>query len=186
MAFRVISIVCFVFIFVCCVKCQMPGRMRSGRNRARNATCIINGDVQGIIFLQQKRSSEGVSVTGQISGLSPGLHGFHVHEFGDLSNGCASTGGHYNPTNMDHGAPTDSQKHVGDLGNIEADRSGVADLNMVGDQMRLCGPMSIMGRAIVVHGGEDDLGRGGNQASRNNGNAGPRVGCCIIGVANNS
>ena len=57
-------------------------------------------------------------IKGSITGLSQGLHGFHVHEFGDLSNGCESAGGHYNPDGVEHGDLENG--HVGDLGNVQA------------------------------------------------------------------
>ncbi|GFY01475.1 superoxide dismutase [Trichonephila clavipes] len=124
-----------------------------------------------------------VTITGQISGLGSGLHGFHVHQYGDLSQGCASAGGHFNPFGKNHGAPSDEERHMGDLGNIEAGQNGVANINIVDHQLRLCGPLSIVGRAIVIHANQDDLGRGGNEESLRTGNAGARVGCCVIGAA---
>ncbi|GAB6028992.1 Superoxide dismutase [Cu-Zn] [Chamberlinius hualienensis] len=53
----------------------------------------------------------------------------HIHEFGDTSGGCGSTGGHFNPENMTHGSPSDVIRHVDDLGNIEADESGKTVIN---------------------------------------------------------
>jgi len=50
---------------------------------------------RGILTLEQH--PEGVRVMGTIAGLSPGLHGFHVHEKGDLRKGCNSAGPHFNP-----------------------------------------------------------------------------------------
>lgn len=60
----------------------------------------------------------------EIEGITPGLHGFHIHEKGDLSGGCKSAGGHYNPFGMTHGSRESEERHVGDLGNIEADENG--------------------------------------------------------------
>jgi len=126
----------------------------------------------------------GVRIIGDISNLDPGLHGFHVHQYGDIyTNGCLSTGGHFNPQNVHHGAPTDLVRHVGDLGNILADESGFARFEMFDPLISLDGPNSILGRAFVIHSGEDDMGRGGNEDSLKTGNAGKRVACGIVSLA---
>lgn len=101
-------------------------------------------------------------VTGKITGLSPGLHGFHIHALGDTTNGCISTGPHFNPLKKDHGASTDDERHAGDLGNIVAGPDGVALISIKDRQIPLSGVHSILGRAVVVHADPDDLGRGKN------------------------
>ncbi|XP_024024681.1 superoxide dismutase [Cu-Zn] 2 [Morus notabilis] len=121
-------------------------------------------------------------VKGRITGLSPGLHGFHIHALGDTTNGCNSTGPHFNPLKKDHGAPADKERHAGDLGNILAGPDGVAEVSIKDWQIPLSGPHSILGRAVVVHADPDDLGRGGHELSKSTGNAGARVGCGIIGL----
>ena len=63
-------------------------------------------------------------IEGQFKGLAPGLHGFHIHQFGNLLKGCATAGPHYNPGKVDHAGPEDSSRHVGDLGNVEAGEDG--------------------------------------------------------------
>ncbi|KAM4854261.1 extracellular superoxide dismutase [Cu-Zn] isoform 1-T2 [Thomomys bottae] len=100
----------------------------------------------------------------------------HVHQFGDLSQGCESTGPHYNPLAVAH------PDHPGDFGNF-AVRDGRLWKHRVGLDASLAGPHSIVGRAVVVHAGEDDLGLGGNQASLENGNAGRRLACCVVGTS---
>lgn len=124
-----------------------------------------------------------VTVTGEITGLAPGKHGFHVHEFGDNTNGCISAGPHFNPLKKEHGAPDAAVRHVGDLGNIEADVSGSAKINITDSLISLTGPNSIIGRTVVVHADIDDLGLGGHELSKTTGNAGGRIGCGVIGLA---
>lgn len=122
-------------------------------------------------------------MTGEVKGLSPGQHGFHVHEFGDNTNGCTSAGPHFNPYKKEHGAPNAAIRHVGDLGNIEADNSGIANINITDTLISLNGPNSIIGRTIVVHADVDDLGLGGHELSKTTGNAGARIGCGVIGFS---
>jgi len=97
---------------------------------------------------------------------------------------CSSCGGHFNPEGNTHGSPTDANRHAGDLGNIEADSNGVAKVNLTDRKIPLTGPHSILGRAVVVHAGQDDLGKGGNEESLKTGNAGGRVACGIIAMTN--
>lgn len=118
-----------------------------------------------------------------MKGLAAGKHGFHVHEFGDNTNGCTSAGPHFNPKKQVHGAPDSEIRHVGDLGNIEADANGVAKINIEDKQISLNGANNIVGRALVVHADIDDLGVGGHELSPSTGNAGARIGCGVIGLA---
>lgn len=108
--------------------------------------------------------------------MAPGLHGFHVHEFGDNTNGCMSAGPHFNPNGQEHGGPTDSVRHAGDLGNVQAGANGVATVNISDKQISLVGDNSIIGRTLVVHADQDDLGKGGHELSKTTGNAGARLG----------
>nr|XP_054753566.1 uncharacterized protein LOC129259293 [Lytechinus pictus] len=124
----------------------------------------------------------GVNVSGTVTGLAPGQHGFHIHQFGDNTNGCVSAGGHFNPNAKTHGAPEDEERHAGDLGNIVADDSGTANVNITDRQLSLSGPQSIIGRSVVVHADIDDLGKGGHELSKTTGNAGGRLACGVIGI----
>ena len=65
-----------------------------------------------------------------MSGLTPGEHGFHVHEYGVWSENGMSSGGHFNPTMAPHAGPEAKKRHVGDLGNITANKNGNATLDM--------------------------------------------------------
>ena len=86
--------------------------------------------------------------------LSPGLHGFHIHEKGDLSENCVGAGGHYNPAGMNHGAPGAEDRHVGDLGNIVSSEDALAVVRIEDHLVKLSGDTSVVGRAIVVHEGK--------------------------------
>ncbi|BEI85730.1 hypothetical protein CcaverHIS002_0600170 [Cutaneotrichosporon cavernicola] len=155
----------------------------------RKAKVIIGGGPSGLageLFFNQRAWSDVVTLTGTISGVPPGQHGMHVHQWGDLSQGCNSTGMHWNPLNRNHGAPTDRNRHLGDMGNFEAGADGVIHVDHSDRRMSLCGRYSIMGRAINLHVGTDDLGRGGVELSLQTGNAGPRLACGVIGAVDPS
>ena len=133
--------------------------------------------VKGSILLIQAPGTPTL-IKGTITGLQPGEHGFHIHEFGDMSDGCKSMGAHYNPDGVDHGHLGDG--HVGDLGNITADENGQAKFTIRADRVDLIGDRSVVGRGIVVHADEDDLGKGGDDESLKTGNAGDRLACGVI------
>jgi Cu-Zn family superoxide dismutase len=144
------------------------------------AVCILyptqGNNVSGTITFTQ--TENGVRVVADLQGLSKGKHGFHIHEFGDCSSADGlSAGGHFNPEGKSHGAPMDMSRHMGDMGNLEADESGKAHLEYTDAVIRLNGPNSILGRSVIVHKGEDDL------KSQPSGNAGGRVACGVIGAA---
>ncbi|KAJ2964752.1 hypothetical protein NQZ79_g271 [Umbelopsis isabellina] len=147
------------------------------------AVAVIRGDspVTGTITFSQESESAPTSIEANVSGLTPGKHGIHVHEFGDNTNGCTSAGSHFNPFGQTHGAPDDSVRHVGDLGNVVADAEGKATLKLQDNLIKLIGPQSVIGRTLVVHAGEDDLGKGGHELSKTTGNAGDRWACGVIG-----
>ncbi|RWS11149.1 protein RFT1-like protein [Dinothrombium tinctorium] len=148
------------------------------------AVAVLKGDAGVTGTVHFKQTGDGpVTVTGEIHGLKPGQHGFHVHEFGDNTNGCTSAGAHFNPYGKEHGAPEDENRHVGDLGNVVADSNGVAKVEITDKHISLQGSLSIVGRSVVVHEDPDDLGRGGHELSKTTGNAGGRLACGVVGVA---
>jgi superoxide dismutase, Cu-Zn family len=132
--------------------------------------------VNGLVVFTQE--GDKVSVSAHIEGLTPGNHGFHIHEFGDCSaKDGASAGGHFNPSTLPHGARTDAKRHAGDLGNIEVGSDGTAHVEFSDSVMKLEGPSSILGRGVIVHANPDDF------KTQPTGNAGGRQACGVIGVA---
>ena len=127
---------------------------------------------------------KNLKISGKIEGIPAGFHGFHIHQYGDLTKGCASTGGHFNPDKKVHGGQYAVTRHVGDLGNIFVDQTETYDLDLTDNLAKLSGGEdSVYGRAIVIHAGKDDYGRRGDKGSLTTGNAGGRLACCVIAVA---
>jgi Cu-Zn family superoxide dismutase len=156
-------------------------------NNPIEAVCVINqNNINGTIIFKEDLKNKNVIITINLSGLTPGLHGFHVHEYGDLREGCGSLCGHYNPKNKKHGGPNDKERHVGDLGNIKANANGVCKMKFTDKVIKLRGKYSIIGRSIVIHEDEDDLGKGGHSDSLTTGHAGKRIACSIIGYSRNN
>ena len=118
----------------------------------------------------------GVRVTVSARNVPQGLHGFHVHEFGDCSAPDAtSAGGHFNPTSQAHGAPNESPSHAGDFGNVRADANDRVSVTYLMHNVTLGDDAnSILGKAIVLHANRDDL------TSQPTGDAGGRIACGVI------
>jgi Cu-Zn family superoxide dismutase len=145
-----------------------------------SAVCILHptegNKTSGIVKFTQ--TPEGIKIVADVEGLTPGRHGFHIHQFGDCSRlDGKSAGGHFNPDAKNHGAPDGKQRHIGDLGNLVAGEDGKAHYEWRDGYISFSGVNSIIGRAIIVHAGEDDL------TSQPTGNAGARLACGVIGLA---
>jgi Cu-Zn family superoxide dismutase len=125
-------------------------------------------------------TASGVRIEARLGGLSPNFsHAFHVHEWGDASSDDGSAaGGHYNPEGAPHAGPDTPHRHAGDLGNVLADASGNAVHVLEVDNLTIAGPRNpVIGRSVIVHKGTDDF------ATQPTGNAGPRIGCGVVGIA---
>jgi len=156
------------FAFVGCKSGHAPGR-----HAVAELSPTQGNSVRGLVHFTE--TSKGVRVVANVTGLTPGLHGFHVHETGDCSAPDAkSAGGHFNPSQAEHGGPDAPARHAGDLGNMTANASGIASYERVDKQLSFDGPNSILNRAVIVHAAADDLK--GQPA----GNAGARVACGVI------
>lgn len=131
--------------------------------------------VQGRVTFSHKDGKNTVHAV--LSGLTPGEHGFHIHQYGVWSEDGMASGGHYNPTDHPHAGLAVKNRHVGDLGNITADDKGNAELTINDAGFMFHGPTSILGRGVVVHAKADDL------KSQPSGDAGGRLAVGVIGVA---
>ena len=130
-----------------------------------------------VVFTQE---GDAVKVVATIEGLAAGQkHAFHIHQFGDCSAADGmSAGGHYNPDNHSHGLPATETRHAGDLGNLQADAEGKVRYEITVKNVSIAGTKNpIIGRGVIVHAKPDD---GGQPV----GNAGGRIACGVIGVAN--
>lgn len=157
-------------------------------NTGISACAMLTNPLLGIQGFVEFSELDGkkVSIHVKISGLEPhSTHGFHVHEFGDLRKGCDSVCSHYNPFGSPHGGLSSpkSQRHVGDLGNVQANKSGNVDVTLYDNLIKLRGKYSIIGRSVVLHRDEDDLGLGNSPDSSTTGHSGPRICCGIIGYS---
>ena len=153
-----------------------------------NAIAVFQGNIHGTVRFRQQ--GELVDIYIDLKGLSKnGLHGFHVHEYGDLSDGCNSACAHFNPFNTTHGCPGMKERHVGDLGNLRTDLFGNANYVITDDLIKLTGTITnIIGRMLIIHQDPDDCGQGIGQLrqeSLKTGNAGKRIACAVIGYAKN-
>lgn len=165
--------------------CQMPVQPEQTGNmedtpEITNAVCVLQptegNNVTGLVTFE--KTDNGMHVVAEVKGLSEGLHGFHIHQYGDISaSDGTSAGGHFNPDNQPHGAPYDTARHVGDLGNIVAMADDMGTLDVTDTLLTFQGSHSIIGRSVVIHAGEDDL------ISQPTGNAGARVAYGVIGIA---
>ena len=148
--------------------------------RAQKATATVQptkgNSIAGTVTFTKVEG--GVHVVADLTGLTPGEHGFHIHEKGDCSAPDAtSAGGHFNPGKHQHAGPDAAERHEGDLGNITADAAGKAHYDRIDKQLKLDGPDTIVGRSVIVHEKVDDL------KTQPTGNAGARVACGVVVAA---
>ncbi|CAF0760551.1 unnamed protein product [Adineta ricciae] len=137
----------------------------------------------GSVVLIQKGEDAPINVEGIILNLKPNSRfGLHVHEQGDLTNACQSTGAHFNPYGKHHGSEKSVERHWGDFGNIMSDASGTARVMVTIEDVSLIGADGYIGRALVLHEREDDLGLTDHEMSRKTGNSGERLACGVIGI----
>ena len=131
----------------------------------------ISGDV---VFMEEK---DGLRIKAIFLNVSPGKHGFHIHENGSCDDMGKAAGGHFNPDGSEHGyLPKQGHQHAhaGDMGNIKISENGTGSLDVLLPGLALKeGKYAIAGRSIILHEKSDDFGQP-------TGNAGGRIGCGVI------
>jgi len=128
----------------------------------------------GSVHLNQL-SDGTVDVEADLTGVPPGVHGFHVHENADCSNNGQAAGGHFNPMNMPHAAPDAASHHAGDFGNVTADEKGEVHARFNTHSITVApGTSSAVNHTIILHANPDDL------TTQPSGNAGARIACGIV------
>ena len=163
----------------------MAGKTRKRRKAQCAAIAVV--DMNGVVGTARfyHTGQNKVRVVYAFSGLTRGMHGFHIHQYGDLSEGCKNACAHFDPSGSTHGGPRAKRRHAGDMGNISANSRGEAkgSINLLGISVLPCSKLSVIGRSIVIHESRDDLGKGKNAESLKTGNAGRRLACAVIGLA---
>ena len=155
------------------VACKSTGFMSGNPQAVCRLSSLSGGKARGTVFFMQE--ADDILIEAEFDGLTPGIHGIHIHEHGDCGGEAgAAAGAHFNPNMGSHGGPGVAGNHEGDLGNIIADATGHARLTLRDKELQLAGSNSILGRSIVLHAGEDDM------KSQPAGNSGARVSCGVI------
>jgi Cu-Zn family superoxide dismutase len=154
--------------------------MGNKESKVSEAVAVIDSSkIKGVVIFAQKK--EYVLVRVNVRGLMKNaLHGFHIHETGDLRDGGKSCCAHYNPSKVEHGGIEGG--HAGDLGNLKTNASGECKITIKVDKFIVD---DILGRSIIIHEKEDDLGVGEGEDTKTTGNSGSRIACSVIGISKN-
>lgn len=156
------------------------------------SVAVFTGNIYGSVVFSQKKNNDMVEIYGQLKGFDKfsrigSKHGIHIHSSGDLRQGCKSACDHFNPFKQKHGGLLDKNSHAGDLGNIVVGTDGFAHFKILTPKISLFpGIKNIIGRTLIIHLDEDDLGRGHHHDSSTTGHSGERIACAIIGISQNS
>jgi Cu-Zn family superoxide dismutase len=146
----------------------------SGPSAVADLAPTRGSSATGTVTFTQKGNI--VVVAAKVSGLAPGMHGFHIHEKGDCTSGDGmSAGGHFNPLGKPHSYPTIVDRHAGDMPMLAADAAGNAAMTAELDVITIgSGAADVVGKAVIVHKDPDDF------KTQPTGNAGARVACGVI------
>jgi len=159
--------------------------------RIEAVSVFQSSSITGYVLLKEL-SNDKTKIEVHVQGLPPNKSlGFHIHEGGDLrcygkDTPCQGACAHYNPFKKHHGGPRSKEKHVGDLGNLRSDANGNSTTTITLSSVKLRGKYSVIGRSIVIHEKNDDLGKAGTEDSMKTGSSGARIACGVIGYTKDS
>ena len=147
---------------------------RKGPMAGATLTSISGSQARGSVHFQELADGS-VDVEVKLTGVPPGVHGFHVHDKGDCADNGNAAGGHYNPMNMPHAGPDANSRHAGDFGNVTADEKGEVNTRFNTRSITVrAGSTSVVGHAVILHANPDDL------TTQPTGNAGARIACGVV------
>ena len=153
----------------------LPGRCAAETGRAVIAGTATDSPIAGEAVLTE--TNDGLRITATVHHAPPGMHGFHIHEFGSCEDEGNAAGSHYNPEGAKHGDLLKdgvAGAHAGDLGNLVIARNGTGTYDEVFPELRLSGgSYTVGGRSLILHASPDDFGQP-------TGNAGKRIACGMI------
>ncbi len=148
--------------------------MSTGPTASATLSPTSGNTAAGTVRLAQLTDGS-VRVMVDLTGVPPGVHGFHIHEKGDCGDNGNAAGGHYNPTSTPHGSPNADAHHAGDFGNVTSDDAGRVRHEFTTRSITVeAGPTSAVGHAIILHANPDDL------VTQPTGNAGGRIACGVV------
>lgn len=145
-----------------------------------NAVCVLkcsrDREHGSVTF---KKEGKEVIISIKVQNIAPGAHGIHIHRSGNIQNAPTSLCDHYNPTKKSHGG-LKGESHAGDLGNIVVPSSRIVNMTISTNKFTV---KEILGRSVVIHENEDDLGKGSHPESKITGNSGGRILWGLIGIS---
>ncbi len=172
-----------VCVSIALVSCDIIQEALTPAMSSQQASAIISpasgSALAGTAVFTQ--NGDTITLVIEIQNVSPGLHAVHIHEKGDCSSPDGkSAGGHWNPTNVDHGKWGEGEFHLGDIGNITVGEGGTGTIELTTNlwEMGTGSDLDVVGTGIIVHADADDF------TSQPSGNAGARIGCGAVELAN--
>ena len=164
----------FVLVSIALLFVVSCASMSTGPTASATLSPTSGNTAAGTVRLTQLADGS-VRVNIDLTGVPPGVHGFHIHDKGDCGDNGNAAGGHYNPTSTPHGSPNAAAHPAGDFGNVTSDDNGRVRHEFTTRSITVeAGPTTAVGHAIILHANPDDL------VTQPTGNAGGRIACGVV------